>query len=93
MTVKVLVYIRNSNNNTISNFSCEFARIPTVGEHIWLAPDEGYYINNEDCLKVVYVAHMAFVEGLSDHRLKFSAFVYAIKESHQEAINASGFFQ
>ena len=92
MTVKVLLYTRNQKKETV-NFACELTRVPTVGEHIWLSPDEGYYINDEDCLKVVYVAHMAFVEGLSDHRLKFSAFVYAIKESHTEALEASGFFQ
>lgn len=91
MTVKVILYTRNPDNGVTYNFECELARIPTVGEHIWLSPDEAYYINDDDCLKVVYVAHMAFVEGLSNHQPKYSAFIYAVNELHRDAIKASGF--
>ncbi len=89
MTGKVLLYIRNP-NNTIVSFVCEFTRVPAVGEYIFLDPNEAIFIKNDDCFKVVCVHHTAFVD-CSENSSPYNAFIYAVKEHHEEALKASGF--
>ncbi|MDP8934630.1 MAG: hypothetical protein M3N42_10935 [Cyanobacteriota bacterium] len=89
MTVKVLLNTRNPKTNERLTLECEFTRVPTVGEHIWLV-DSGYY--TQDCYKVVYVAHMPFFTGLSECHYTHSAQVYAVEVDVNESVRDTDFF-
>lgn len=79
MSEKVCVYTRNPQNNDRFFLSCEFARIPTVGEYIWLVARDGD--DPEICFKVVYVAHIPYVDGFSKEYCEYTARIYAVRES------------
>lgn len=90
MTVKVILKTRNPRNNERLTLECEFTRVPTVGEHIWLVVDSGYY--TDSCYKVVYVAHMPFFTELSEDHYKHCAQVYAVEVDVNESVAVTEFF-
>ena len=90
MTVKAFLYIQNPQKKTV-NFLCEFKRVPTIGEYITLDPKEADFIKSIDSFKVVYVVHSQLVDGSQKHT-PYDAYIYAVKENHDEALEASGFY-
>jgi hypothetical protein len=88
MTVKVIVQTRNPEGNYVLAHECEFTRVPTVGEYIWLPIDSKL---TEECFKVVYVAHKPFVELFSRNYNKHSAYIYAVQDDLKTSIESVGF--
>jgi len=89
MTVKVLLFTRNPQNNERFTLQCEFTRIPTVGEHIWIVLNDGY--NADICFKVVYVAHLPFIYDVAEDYNEYSAKIYAVRDD-QESLEDLGFY-
>jgi hypothetical protein len=89
MTVKVIVKTREPGGIHELAHECEFTRVPTVGEHIWLPL---YSDLIEYCFKVVYVAHKPFVTIFPKVHHEYSAYIYAVQEDVKESIKATGFY-
>lgn len=90
MTVKVIVNTRNPGGIHELTHECEFTRVPTVGEHIWLPIDSTL---TEHCFRVVYVAHRPFVILFPKVDNEYSAQIYAVQEDRDKSIEITEFFR
>jgi hypothetical protein len=88
MTVKVIVNTRTPGGIHKLAHECEFTRVPTVGEHIWLPIDSTL---TKHCFRVVYVAHIPFVILFPVHN-EYSAQIYALQEDCDKSIENTEFF-
>ena len=91
MTVRVVVKALSLEGTHQWVDECEFSRVPTVGEHIWLVITSN---RGEECFRVVYVAHIPSVALVPrDDAKKCSAYIYAVEEDADKSIKDLGFKQ
>jgi hypothetical protein len=90
MSVKVRLNVHNPKINFTDSIECEFARIPTVGEHITIPTLEESYMGY--AFKVVFVMQIPLTCDVPHREYEYSAEIYALGVGVKEAIEASGFY-